>query len=156
MKAHKLWFVALGLAGVLECGMALYHFVLPYHMGWAQGHGVENLPDSMAWALYALNFSWSLLLVCVSSLIIYAAALGPTTGTFMRRAVFTVGLFWAIHGTYVWFNPMPLPDRLVWLKFVLAAFPATLVVLHWIPLMVGDAESERVIPSPADVAVRIQ
>jgi hypothetical protein len=144
MNTRKLWLVALGLAGVLECGMALYHFVLPYHMGWAQGHGVENLPDSMAWALYALNFSWSLLLLSVSSLVIHAATLGPTGGTFMRRSIFTVGLFWAIHGSYVWLNPMPLPQRLLWLKFVLAAFPATLVLLHWIPLMVGDGRREPV------------
>jgi hypothetical protein len=26
-------------------------FVLPRHMEWANGHGIETLPASMAWAL---------------------------------------------------------------------------------------------------------
>ena len=30
--------------------------------------------------------------------------------------------------------PMPLPERLAWLQFVLGALPATLIALHWIPL----------------------
>jgi len=135
MTNRNLWSVSLGLAGVLECSMAAYHFVLPYHQGWAVGHGLEHLPDSMAWALYTLNFSWSLLLLGVGSLVVYAAIVGPTASLFTRHALVTVGLFWAIHGTYVWLNPMPLPERLLWLQIVLAAFPVTVALLHWIPVV---------------------
>jgi hypothetical protein len=135
MKTRKLWLASLGLAGVLQCGMAAYHFVLPYHQGWATGHGLENLPHSMVWALYALNFSWSLLLLGVGGLVAYAAIIGPTASLFTRRALLTVGLFWAIHGSYVWLNPMPLPERLLWLQIVLAAFPVAVALLHWVPLL---------------------
>src|SRR5215813_3062342 len=84
------WRLSLGVAGVLECGIALYHAVLPYHMGWARG--LENVPDSLVWAIYSLNFSWSVVIFLVGCLIIYAARLGPAAGRFAKRTVFVVGL----------------------------------------------------------------
>ena len=113
--------------------MALYHFVLPYHMGWRRGLG--GVPDSIVWALFALDFSWSLVVLLAGCLVIYAATLGPEAGTFARRAVLGVGLFWLVHGTYTWLTPLPLPGSLVWLKYVLGAFPALMVVLHWAALV---------------------
>jgi hypothetical protein len=141
VQSSKLWPVFLGLAGVLDCGMALYHSLLPWHMGWRQGLG--GVPDSIVWALFALNFSWSLLVFLAGSLVIYAAMLGPGAGTFARRTVFTVGLFWAIHGTYTWLNPLPLPSSLVWLRYVLGLFPAVIVVLHWLPLAAHRGKTAR-------------
>jgi hypothetical protein len=140
MRSSRLWLVSLGLAGICDCGMALYHSVLPYHMGWRRG--LEGVPDSITWALLALNFSWSLLVILVGSLVLYAAKIGPAGGNFARRTVFTVGLFWAIHGSYTWLNPLPLPGSLWWLRYALAAFPAVVVVLHWLPL-VADRGAPR-------------
>ena len=134
MQSSRLWSVFLALAGALSCSMALYHSVLPYQMGWRQGLG--GVPDSIVWALFALNFSWSLLVFLAGSLVIYAARLGPRAETYARLTVFTVGLFWAIHGTYTWLNPLPLPSPLMWLRYVLGLFPVALVVLHWLPLAV--------------------
>ena len=128
------WRMSLGLAGVLECGIALYHAVLPYHMGWVRGLG--GVPDSLVWAIFALNFSWSVVVFLAGCLIIYAAGLGPAAGHFAKRTVFVVGLFWLIHGFYTWLNPLPLPLSLVWLRALLAAFPVIVVALHWLPLAV--------------------
>ena len=132
MQSSRLWSVFLVLAGVLGCSLALYHFVLPYHMGWRQGLG--GVPDSLVWALFALNFSWSVLVFLAGCLVIYAAKLGPGAGAYARSTVLAVGLFWAIHGAYTWLNPLPLPASLVWLRYVLGFFPAAVVVLHWLPL----------------------
>jgi len=101
-------------------------------MGWR--HGLGDAPDSIVWALFALNFSWSVLVFLSGCLVIYAGKLGPGAGAYARRTVFTVGLFWAIHGAYTWLNPLPLPSSLVWLRYVLGLFPAAVVVLHWLPL----------------------
>ena len=132
MRSSKPWFVMLLLAGIHDCAIASYHFVLPFQFGWERGlHGV---PASIVWSLYALNFSWSLLLLLTGGLILYAAILGPAAGVFARRTVFAVGLFWAIHGAYTWLNPFPLPNSLAWLKYTMAAFPAITVALHWLPL----------------------
>ena len=132
MRSSRLWSVFLFPAGVLGCSLALYHSVLPYHMGWR--HGLGDAPDSIVWALFALNFSWSVLVFLSGCLVIYAGKLGPGAGAYARRTVFTVGLFWAIHGAYTWLNPLPLPSSLVWLRYVLGLFPAAVVVLHWLPL----------------------
>ncbi len=134
MRTSTFWWLSLGLAGVLECGIALYHAVLPYHMEWARG--LSGVPDSLAWAIFALNFSWSLLVFLAGCLIIYAARLGPAAGRFAKRTVFTVGLFWLIHGFYTWLNPLPLPASLVWLRALLGGFPVIVVALHWLPLAV--------------------
>jgi len=127
------WAVLLGAAGVLDCSMAGYHFFLPLHMGWA-AH-LHETPTSIVWALYALNFSWSLLLLLTGLLVLHVARLGPGAGTFARRFVFMVGLFWLIHGVYTWLNPFPMPASLVALKLGLALFPVLTVALHWGPLL---------------------
>lgn len=141
MRPSRLWFVSLGFAGGIGGSMALYHFVLPYHMGWRRG--LDGVADSIVWALFALNFSWSLIVLLAEILVLYAARLGPEAGTFARRTVFTVGLFWAIHGAYTWINPLPLPARLAWLRLVLGVFPALVVVLHWLPLVTSRARSRE-------------
>ena len=128
------WRLSLGLAGVLECGIALYHAMLPYHMKWSQGF--EGVPGSLVWAVFALNFSWSLIVFLAGGLIIYAARLGPAAGLFAKSTVFVVGLFWLIHGLYTWLNPLPLPLSLGWLRALLGAFPVIVVALHWLPLAV--------------------
>jgi hypothetical protein len=134
VRSLVFWRLSLGLAGVLECGIALYHAVLPYHMRWSQGFA--GVPDSLVWAVFALNFSWSVIVFLAGCLIIYAARLGPSAGFFAKSTVFVVGLFWLIHGVYTWLNPLPLPPSLVWLRGLLGAFPVIVVALHWIPLAV--------------------
>ena len=134
IRSFTFWRLSLGLAGALECGIALYHAVLPYHLEWARGLG--GVPDSLVWAIFALNFSWSVLVFLVGCIIIYAAGLGPAAGRFAKRTVFVVGLFWLIHGLYTWLNPLPLPPTLVWLRALLGGFPAIVVALHWLPLAV--------------------
>jgi hypothetical protein len=101
-------------------------------MRWREG--LAGVPDSIVWALFALNFSWSVLVFLSGILVIHAAMLGPGAGSYARRAVFAVGLFWAIHGAYTWLNPLPLPSALAWLKYVLASFPIVVTALHWLPL----------------------
>src|SRR5688572_7188364 len=96
IRGSKAWKILLLMAGIHDCGLAAYHFFLPVHWQWDRG--LEGVPPSLVWALYALNFSWSLLVLLIGMLVIYAALLGPSAGAFMRRTIFTVGLFWAIHG----------------------------------------------------------
>ena len=142
MNASKRWPVLLGLAGVMDCGMALYHSVMPFQMKWMDG--LAGVPDSIVWALFALNFSWSVLVFLAGALVIHAATLGPGAGTFARRTVFVVGLFWLVHGAYTWISPLPLPGSLVWLRYVLGLFPALMVTLHWLPLIGGRDGMSRV------------
>lgn len=133
----RIWRTSLLVAGIHDCGLAAYHFVLPHHMQWRRG--LEGVADSLVWALFALNFSWSLLLFLVGCLVIDAARRGPRAGPFARRTIFTVGLFWMVHGLYTWANPFPLPVSLQWLGVVFGVFPVIVVILHWLPLVVAWA-----------------
>ena len=128
----RLWPWALGFAGVNEVGMGLYHFVLPFHMGW--GDHLGGVPTSITWALYTLNFSWSLLVVLTGLLVLHVARLGPDAGRFARRFVFVVGLFWLVHGASTWIRPFPMPASLAWLWVLLATFPVAMVAAHWAAL----------------------
>ena len=128
----KGWRIPLLIAGLHDCALAAYHFFLPYHMQWRRG--LTDVADSLVWALFALNFSWSLLVLLAGALVVYASGLGPAAGRFARVTIFAIGLFWAIHGLYTWLNPLPLPRSLLWLRVVLGFFPVVVVLLHWWPL----------------------
>ena len=133
-RSQTLWVVSLGAAGFVDCSLALYHSILPYHMSWRQA--AVGMPDSLSWALFALNFSWSVIVFLAGCLVIYAATLTPAAGKFAKLTVFTVGLFWVIHGAYTWLNPFPLPAAVRALNVVFLAFPVVAVALHWLPLLV--------------------
>jgi hypothetical protein len=141
MPATRLWFGLLVTAGILQGGMALAHFGLQYE--WSLLRDFGTLPPQLAWALFALNFSWGVLLLAISGLVLYAAKIGPGGGRFVPRFVFLIGLFWLVHGTYVWLVPMPLPAQLQWIRYPLVAFPVVIVALHWIPLVPRRAASTR-------------
>ena len=129
---RRAWSLPLRIGGFLDCSLALYHLVLPYHMRWKSG--LIGVPDSLVWALFALNFSWSILMLLTGLLMFYAAQQAPPVAKFTRATVFVVGLFWVIHGTYTWLHPLPLPAALSSLGVILMAFPLVAAILHWIPL----------------------
>ena len=131
MRARTWWSIPVGIAGLLDCAMALAHFGLQWE--WNSVRDFGTLPSQLRWALFALNFSWGVLLLCVGALMLHAAAAGAAD-VMARRLVWLVGAFWAIHGLYVALVPMPLPPELSWLRAPLVAFPATLVALHSIAL----------------------
>jgi hypothetical protein len=131
------------IAGLHDCAIGLYHFVLPTQWNWAAG--LQSLPASLVWGIYTLNFSWSLLMVITGFIILYAAAQDLRSNLFVRRVVFGVGLFWLLHGTHVWFYPVPVPHSLLWLKYVLVGFTAIAIILHWLPLWIvrGGASKNK-------------
>jgi hypothetical protein len=132
-RHRKWWSVPLAIGGIQTCMLASYHFVLPTHMQWDRGIG--DLVPALVWALYALNFFWSLLALLTGILVVRAALRGPTDDTFTRNTIFVLGLYWLIHGAYTWVNPLPMPRSMATLKYVLLAFPALTAALHWLPLL---------------------
>jgi hypothetical protein len=72
MRGTKAWTWALTAAGLLQIGLALAHFSLPTVFEWSSV-GSGRLPSITLWALLALNYSWSTLVLLVGSLAVYAA-----------------------------------------------------------------------------------
>jgi hypothetical protein len=96
-------------------------------------HLVRDLVAGM-WALFALNFSWSTLVLLVGGLTIYAGRLDPRAAS-GRALVVIVAVFWTVHGVYMVVEPMPVPPGLAWIQGPIVAFPATLVVLLGLALL---------------------
>jgi hypothetical protein len=130
MNASKLWTWTLTAAGILQIGMAIAHFGLQYEWRGVDG---GSLPSQLLWALLALNFSWSTLVLLIGGLTIYAGRLDPRAAS-IRALVLIVAVFWTIHGIYMVVEPMPVPPRLAWIEAPIVAFPATLILLHAIAL----------------------
>ena len=132
MSPQRLWATSLAVAGFLDCSLGLYHFVLPNQMQWRSGLG--GVPDSLTWALFALNFSWSLLVTLLGCLMFYAARQRLPVDRFTRATLVVAGLFWMLHGAYTWVHPFPLPPSYAALKAALLVFPLVAAAAHWLPL----------------------
>jgi|SRR6185503_611897 len=131
MKVDKAWTWALTAAGFLQVGMAIAHFGLQYEWRGVDG---GSFPPQLRWALFALNFSWSTLVLLLGGLTVYAARLHPTT-ELVRTLVLIVAVFWTIHGVYMVVEPMPVPQRLAWIQGPIVAFPATVILLLGVSLL---------------------
>ena len=121
MNASRSWTWALTAAGVLQIGMAIAHFGLQYEWRGVDG---GSFPAQLRWALFALNFSWSTLVLLVGGLTVYAGRLDPRAAS-VRVLVLIVAVFWTVHGIYMVVEPMPVPPRLAWIQGPIVAFPAT-------------------------------
>ncbi len=131
MKPPKAWSWPLRLAGLLLVGMSLAHFGLQYE--W-RGVDAGNLPAQLRWALFALNFSWSTLVLLLGGLTIHAARLDPRAAL-VRALIVIMSVFWTVHGIYIVVVPMPVPARLAWIQAPIVAFPVMLILLHGIALL---------------------
>ena len=131
MNANRSWKWTLTAAGLLQIGMAIAHFGLQYEWRGVDG---GSLPAQLRWALFALNFSWSTLVLLVGGLTIYAGRLDPRAAS-VGALVRIVGVFWTVHGIYMVVEPMPVPPRLAWIQGPIVAFPASLILLHGIALL---------------------
>lgn len=103
------------------------------HYEW-RGVDGGSLPPQLRWALFALNFSWSTLVVLVGGLTVYEGRLDPRAAS-VRALVLIVGVFWTVHGIYMVVEPMPVPPRLAWIQGPIVALPATLILLHGVALL---------------------
>src|SRR5438045_7400253 len=119
MKSSALWWIPVSIAGVLTSAMAVAHFGLQWE--WRQVTNFGTLPPQLQWALFALNFSWGVLLLAVGALVLSAAARG-SADAMARRLVLVFGVFWAVHGMSVASVRLPLPSRLLGLRGAAPAF----------------------------------
>jgi hypothetical protein len=131
MTESRSWTWTLTTAGLLQIGMAIAHFGLQYEWRGVDG---GSLPPQLLWALFALNFSWSTLVLLVGGLTAYAGRLDPRAAS-ARALVLVMAVFWTVHGIYMVVEPMPVPPRLAWIQGPIVAFPATLILLQGFALL---------------------
>ena len=142
MARRSSWFVLVGLAGILECGMTVAHFALQWE--WQTIRDFGTLPPQLHWAMFALNFSWSVLLAGVGLLVLLSAARGqPAEGSEVGlRRWRLLGGSWSLRRVC---SPAASHKPLV-VKRPVNAFPVLLVVLHFGALGVTPNHRKTVTP----------
>ena len=119
--------IGLAVAGVLTCGMALYHFWLPYAFHW--GDALTRVP-MVRWGLFIINASFSLLLLAggvMSTAIAWRPELKAGPG---RWVIVAMAGYWLFNAAYQVAVPMPMPGALAALKWAFLGFGLALALLY--------------------------
>lgn len=132
------------LAGALTCGMALYHFWLPYAFHW--GDALTHVP-MVRWGLFILNASFSLLLLAggvMSTAIAFRPELKPGAG---RWVIVAMAGYWLFNAGWQVLEPMPMPGRLAALKWAFLGFGLSLALLY-LGALAGHRPAGQASPAP--------
>jgi hypothetical protein len=100
--------------------MASYHFILPY--AWHWGERLGSLPPAIRWGSYSINFFMSYLMLAGGALTLVAWRRARSGRSADRGIVAAMAGFWVINATYQLLIPLPLPIRLLPLRFALLGF----------------------------------
>jgi hypothetical protein len=119
--------ICLFVAGILALGLAGFHFMLPAVFGWDAV--AAELPDSLQWALRALNDLWSLMALVTSVLVLAIAARGWWTQAAGKAVLAAMAVYWLLHAVYLLWRPFPLPPQLAALGVAFVAFPLLQIAL---------------------------
>lgn len=106
-----------------------YHLILPYQWGWHEH--TSNLPGMIEWALYALNFLFSVLLILLASLGMFSAQ-KKFGHPLISQAIFgSCALFWLADIGYQLAVPLPVPSSFF---FITMAFLSAAVITFFLYL----------------------
>ena len=138
------------LGGGMSVALALYHFFLPFQFHWARF--VEEVPGQIRWALFALNFFFSVLLLVVGLLVLATAWSSARDRPLALMVVGGAASFWLANFAYLVLFPFPVPASLYAVKWGLASFSATCFLLHGVPFGWLVANGERRVTNVDGVA----
>jgi hypothetical protein len=106
-----------------------YHIFLPYIWGWEDFS--KEMPDMIEWALYAVNFLMSslMMLLGIFTLIIIRRGKGEEGNLILLLC----GFFWILNFAYQIVNPTPIPDELYLMKMGFLIPPVIGACCYFIP-----------------------
>lgn len=142
MHRARVLVVALAVAAALSTGMGAYHFFLPTMFGWAAY--VQEIPTSIRWALFSINFFFSFLLLA-GGILTFVAWLRVRRSVEPDRGVLVaMGGFWLVNVLYQVVLPMPLPASLWVLRvflfgYAVVALLGYAIALRALGLPLGEA-----------------
>ncbi|MCZ6834538.1 MAG: hypothetical protein O7G85_02075 [Planctomycetota bacterium] len=129
MKNLELYLLRFGAIQTLA--MAVYHFFLPMQFGWA-----EYVPESaptIGWALFALNAYFSFNLLVMGGFFAYFVFTKPKGNKRVLTFAMMVLLFWLFSFAYQLIRPMPLPENLNWLSYLLPGLALANAMIIGVP-----------------------
>lgn len=112
--------------------MAIYHFFIPFQFQWAEFLS-DNIP-TINWSLYSLNNYFSFNLLILSMFLLYHLVKKTEKLHTIKILATIILLFWLFSLAYQVVAPMPLPDRMQWIRLLLFAIAAINIFVFIIPL----------------------
>jgi hypothetical protein len=91
---------------------------------------MRSAPDSLAWALQALNAFWSALALLSGVLVLSIGIRRWWLQPAARWALRLLALYWLVHAIYLALVPFPLPRQMASLGIAFLVFPLVQALLH--------------------------
>lgn len=112
--------------------MAVYHFFIPHQFNWGKYMADES--PTINWSLISLNNYFSFNLLVLSLVFMFFLSKKKDNIQTIVALSIIILLFWIFSTVYQIIDPMPLPERLNWLGFLLVGVAFLNVIIFAIPL----------------------
>ena len=114
-------------ASLMTCGMALYHFWLPYAFHWGDALGRLAM---LRWGLFLINASFSYFLLAGGALTLAMAIRPGLKEGAGRLVVVAMTGYWLMNGAWQVLAPMPMPVALAGLRWAFLGFSLSVALLY--------------------------
>ena len=113
--------------------MGLYHFYIPFQYNW--GNYLEQKSATINWSLYSLNNYFSFNLLILALFLGYYLLKKRNQTEVIKVLTSLIFLFWVFSSIYQLIEPMPLPEHLKWIGFILIGVALFNGLIFLIPLI---------------------
>ena len=113
--------------------MGLYHFYIPFQFNW--GNYLEQTSPVINWSLYSLNNYFSFNLLILALFLGRYLISNKENIELIKVLTALLFMFWLFSTLYQLIEPMPLPDNLKWIGFILIGVAFLNTLLFLIPLI---------------------
>jgi len=113
--------------------MGLYHFYIPFQFNW--GNYLEQTSPAINWSLYSLNNYLSFNLIILALFLGRYLLSNKENIEIIKVLTALLFMFWLFSTLYQLIEPMPLPDNLKWIGFILIGVAFLNTLLFLIPLI---------------------
>ena len=113
--------------------MGLYHFYIPFQFNW--GNYLEQTSPVINWSLYSLNNYFSFNLLILALFLGRYLISNKENIELIKVLTALLFMFWLFSALYQLIEPMPLPDNLKWIGFILIGVAFLNTLLFLIPLI---------------------
>ena len=132
MTRKRIASIALAIAASSSSAMGAYHFFLPSMFHWDAD--VKQIPSVIQWALFSINFFFSVLLLAGGILTFFTLRALRRSWHPDRGILFAMSGFWLLNTLYQILIPMPMPARLWPLHVVLVGYAAVTTLAYVVSL----------------------
>jgi len=128
MRQASVWKASLLTAGIGSAAMAAYHLWMPEQWGWSEK--LRATPPAIAWGAVMINACFSVMLLFGAIVRVCCAWRWSKRDALTWACVAGMGAFWVFNAAYQFVSPMPLPDRLLFIGWILSGFAVAMAVLY--------------------------